>query len=106
MTIISYEEQTRGWMATLAKARTLAQQVEAYRRLRRHLNTYSVLMVLDFDDAAATRYQELLKLRLRVGTMDLKIASIALSMDALVVTRNLKDFSRIPGLRWEDWTRP
>ena len=36
--------------------------------------------------------------------MDLKIAAIALAYDAIVLTRNLKDFSRVPGLRVEDWT--
>jgi tRNA(fMet)-specific endonuclease VapC len=35
--------------------------------------------------------------------MDLKIAAIALTRDATVLTRNLKDFSRVPGLRVEDW---
>ncbi len=34
-TIISYEEQTRGWLSYVARARTVKQFVEAYRRLRR-----------------------------------------------------------------------
>lgn len=33
-TIITFEEQMRGWMSFLAQARVLAQQVEAYRRLK------------------------------------------------------------------------
>ena len=36
--------------------------------------------------------------------MDLKIASIAIANDALLLTRNLSDFSKIPGLRVEDWS--
>ena len=36
---------------------------------------------------------------------DLKIAAIAIEKDSLLVTRNSADFARVPGLRFEDWTR-
>jgi tRNA(fMet)-specific endonuclease VapC len=39
-TIISDEEQMRGWMAYLARTRSVAHQVEAYRRLLQHLDNY------------------------------------------------------------------
>lgn len=103
-TIISFEEQTRGWLAYVAKARTVVQQVEAYRRLRKHLDVYRGILVLDFDELAATRYQQLRHSRIRVGTMDLRIAAIALTHDATLLSRNLVDFAKIPGLRVEDWT--
>jgi tRNA(fMet)-specific endonuclease VapC len=32
-TIISYEEQMRGWMAYLARTRSMTHQVEAYQKL-------------------------------------------------------------------------
>ncbi|ETX07465.1 MAG: hypothetical protein ETSY2_11025 [Candidatus Entotheonella gemina] len=37
--------------------------------------------------------------------MDLRIASIALSRNMTVLSRNLVDFMRVPGLRVEDWTQ-
>ena len=59
--------------------------------------------VLEFDTEAATEYQRLKQSRIRIGTMDLKIAAIALTHKATVLTKNLKDFSRVPGLKIEDW---
>ena len=43
--------------------------------------------------------------RIRIGTMDLKIAAIALANDAILLSRNLTDFSKVPALRVEDWMR-
>ena len=103
-TIISFEEQTRGWLAFLARTRTIEQQVNAYRKLKRHLNTYCEMDVLEFDVEAATEFQRLKQSRIRIGTMDLKIAAIALTRKATVLTKNMKDFSRVPGLNVEDWT--
>jgi tRNA(fMet)-specific endonuclease VapC len=104
-TIVTYEEQTRGWMAYSARARTIAQHVEAYRKLERHLDIYSRVQVLGFDERAGTEFERLQGLRLRVGTMDLKIAAIALANGATVLTRNVKDFGLVPALRVEDWTQ-
>jgi tRNA(fMet)-specific endonuclease VapC len=104
-TIISYEEQIRGWMAYLARARNLVQQVEAYDRLRRHLDNFRAILVLDFDEQAAAEFQRLRRGRIRVGTMDLRIAAIVLSRDATLLSANLTDFRAVPGLRVEDWRR-
>jgi tRNA(fMet)-specific endonuclease VapC len=103
-TIINYEEQMRGWMAYLARTRSVAQQVEAYRRLAQHLDNYRRIPVLAFDEAAAMVFHQLRRARLRIGTMDLKIAAIVLSREATLLSRNLADFRQVPGLQVEDWT--
>jgi tRNA(fMet)-specific endonuclease VapC len=103
-TIISYEEQTRGWFAYMAKAHTVPQQIEAYRRLLRHLENYRTVFVVPFDEAAAVVLQDLRRMRVRVGTMDLRIAAIVLSRGATLLSRNLADFRKVPGIRVEDWT--
>jgi tRNA(fMet)-specific endonuclease VapC len=103
-TIITFEEQTRGWLAFQARARTLQQQVNAYLKLNHHLDIYLKIQVLEFDAVAAAEFERLKRLRMRIGAMDLKIAAIALAQEATVLTRNLKDFSRVPGLRVDDWT--
>lgn len=103
-TIISYEEQVRGWLSWLAQARTLAEQIDRYRKLNQMLDHYRAVKVLDFDQRAATEFSRLQKLRIRIGTMDLKIAAIALSQNATLLSRNLKDFRKVPGLQVEDWS--
>ncbi|MCA9185427.1 MAG: type II toxin-antitoxin system VapC family toxin [Planctomycetales bacterium] len=103
-TIVCYEEQMRGWMAYIARASSINRQLEAYRRLRAHLDNYRQIPVLDFDDIAAEEYQRLRRTRLRIGTMDLKIASIVLSRGDTLLSRNIVDFSKVPGLKVEDWT--
>lgn len=102
--VISYEEQTRGWMAVIAQALTAERQIPLYAQLRRLLRFYCNTPLLAFDRSASEEFERLRRLRLRVGTMDLKIAASALANDATLLTRNLTDFGKIPGLRAEDWS--
>lgn len=60
--------------------------------------------MLDFDQLAHDCYKELIRQKIRIGTRDLRIAAITLSRNAILVTRNSKDFSKVPNLRIEDWT--
>lgn len=102
-TIITFEEQSRGWMARLAKAKNISRQVEDYRKLSQLLENYRAIQVLDFDEKSALHYQDLINARIRIGTMDLKIAAIAIANNATLLSRNLKDFGKIPSLKVEDW---
>jgi tRNA(fMet)-specific endonuclease VapC len=38
-----------------------------------------------------------------IGANDLMIAATALAHDLTVITHNSDEFSRVPGLKWEDW---
>jgi tRNA(fMet)-specific endonuclease VapC len=62
---------------------------------------------LPFDDAAgeiAARVNAGLELKgERIGHNDLFIAAVALSQDLTLVTHNVREFGRVPGLRIEDW---
>ncbi|MCI0642149.1 MAG: type II toxin-antitoxin system VapC family toxin [Gemmataceae bacterium] len=106
LTIISFEEQARGWLARIAKARKAEEQVRFYKMLHRLLDFYRQFEILDFDDKSAECYKELQQSRVRIGTMDLRIAAIVLSHDAALISRNLRDFQKVPGLSVEDWTNP
>ncbi len=102
--IVSYEEQMRGWLSYAARVQTIEKQVEAYKELKRQLTNYCSIPIIDFDEKAAQEFQHLRKLYPRLGTMDLKIASVVLVNQAVLLTRNSSDFGRIIGLPIEDWT--
>jgi tRNA(fMet)-specific endonuclease VapC len=104
VTIITYEEQMRGWLAYTARANTIERMLTAYARLQRHVETFKDIPVVPFDEKAAAEFERLRQAKIRIGSMDLKIAAIALAMGATLLTRNLSDFGKIPGLRIEDWT--
>jgi tRNA(fMet)-specific endonuclease VapC len=103
-TIISYEEQTRGWLARIAQLRTADRQIVSYRELKRQLLNYCQIPVTDFDERAPAQFGQLRRAGIRIGTMDLKIAAIALAEGATLLSRNLVDFSKVPGLTVEDWS--
>ena len=103
-TIVSVEELLRGWLAAIHRTPKVHGQTNYYQRLVSLVDFYSRLDVLPFNESAADQFEALRKQRVRVGTMDLKIASIAREADALLLSANLRDFERVPGLRVEDWT--
>jgi tRNA(fMet)-specific endonuclease VapC len=77
--------------------------VRAYFEFENILRDFSVMQLLSFDRKAAEVYDELNQQKLRVGSMDLRIASIAIANQMTLLTQNTIDFERIPGLSIEDW---
>jgi predicted nucleic acid-binding protein len=75
-TIISCEERLRGWLAFLARNPSLEQQIETYTYLQRLITSFQALRILPFDASAATELRRLQAMKLRLSTMDLKIAAI------------------------------
>ena len=73
-------------------------------RVTRCVAFFNQVNVLEFDRDAYNCYTELLRQRIRIGTQDLRIAAIAISRNGILVTRNKRDFERVPGLVFEDWS--
>jgi tRNA(fMet)-specific endonuclease VapC len=103
--VVSVHEQTRGAHNAITQAKTPAAVVRGYRSLSAMLAVLSSFPVLPFDGPAAVVFDQLKAQKVRIGTMDLRIAAIALARGLTVVTRNARDFGQVPGLRLEDWTR-
>ncbi len=100
-TVITVEEQMRGWLQVIARYRELQQQADYYDKLVAFIHFFSKWKILPMGESAVRIFRDLQQSRLRVATTDLKIAAISLANDATLLTRNLSDFQHIPGLRIE-----
>jgi tRNA(fMet)-specific endonuclease VapC len=103
-TTITAEEQLRGRLAQIKKASTTEALAMAHRRFRQAIYDLAKLNILELDSAAITIFEDLKRQRPRVGSQDLRIAAIAITNGAVVVTRNRVDFGQIAGLKIEDRT--
>lgn len=103
-TVVSFHEQALGWNTYISHARRMEGVIDGYRRLDEMLAQYAHGNVLPFDETAAVEFQRLKKSNVQIGTMDLRIASIALAKVMTLVTRNAADFRRVPGLILADWS--
>jgi tRNA(fMet)-specific endonuclease VapC len=103
ITAITVQEQMRGRLVELGRARI--DLTVAYAQLQNTVQYFCDLTILSFDTAAHQQYEQLRSQKIRIGTLDLRIAAIALSQDAILVTRNRRDFEQIPSLRIEDWSQ-
>lgn len=106
VTVVTVEEQLRGWLRAIRRAPSGSKLVWAYAGLRATLGYFNSVHLLDFDQAAYARYEELRRQKIRIGTQDLRIAAIVLSMRGILVTRNQRDFVQVPDLVFQDWTIP
>jgi tRNA(fMet)-specific endonuclease VapC len=105
VTVITYEEQVRGRLSFLSKAKTIDRQVLAYQGLEQLVLDYQSIVIVPFNRIAVLEHQRLRKSYPRLGNMDLKIAAITLTNEkAVLLTRNESDFRQISELQIEDWS--
>jgi tRNA(fMet)-specific endonuclease VapC len=105
LSIVSFHEQVIGAHTVILRARTTTEVSRRYKLLGEILRGFQIAPVLTFDSAAGAALDRLRAQRARVSTMDLRIGAIAVSRGLILLTRNTSDFSQIPGLVIEDWTR-
>jgi tRNA(fMet)-specific endonuclease VapC len=103
-TIISVEEQLSGWFTMLRRAKDRKTLARIYQRMTDAVVFLGRMRIASSPEPAIARYEALRALRLNVGGKDLRIAAIALEEGSVLVTRNVRDFRRVPGLIIEDWS--
>ena len=102
-TIITFEEMLRGWLSRIRREHDPIDVIPLYSKLQEISELTSDWTVLPWDQAAAMELRQLNSRRLKIGTMDLKIAGIVLAHKATLLSRNLRDFHRVPNLNVENW---
>ena len=103
ITVITVQEQLDGWHAQLNRGKDHQHTAALYQRLANTVRFLARVQIINFSEAAIARYEMLRSFKLNIGKMDLRIAAIVLEHDAILVTRNSRDFARIAGLQFEDW---
>lgn len=104
ITIVSFQEELLGWNSYVAKSRSEEGAAAGYLKLAEVLTEFAQSQLLLYDEGAIEVFAELRKQRIRIGTMDLRIGAIALAHGMTVLTRNTRDFEKIPHLLIDDWT--
>ncbi len=104
ISVITVDEQLTGWYTLTRQASRPDQLARAYAHLGEAVVRLARWRILPYTESAIAQVAQLKALRLNVRLMDLRIAAIALENGAVVVTRNQRDFGRVPGLSIEDWS--
>jgi tRNA(fMet)-specific endonuclease VapC len=104
-TLITKIELLRGRMDFLLKATDGQDLLRAQSWLFQTETLLGEIDILPFDSMAIEQFERLIAERSfrKMGRADLQIASIALAKRATLVTRNIKDFRRVPNLKTINW---
>ena len=105
ISLITHYEMSRGRAESLLKAANETELRRAAERFRQTEEMLADFLRVGFDDSAIEHFGRLRKQKnlKKMGRADLLIACIALANDALLVTRNLKDYKNVAGLRVANW---
>jgi tRNA(fMet)-specific endonuclease VapC len=103
ITVITAEETLSGWYTLVRRAKDNRRLALAYEHLAKAVVMLGTFRILTLTEAAAAKADGWQRLKLGVTKLDLRIAAIALEHQAVLVTRNRRDFERVPGLQLQNW---
>jgi tRNA(fMet)-specific endonuclease VapC len=104
--VIVIEEIMRGRLNIIRQAeagRASISLARAYELFEETFTDFRRLRILSYTTQAETLYQEWRQQGIRLGTHDLRIAAICVAHSATLISRNRRDFERVPGLVTEFW---
>jgi len=102
---VNVEEMLWGWIRRIPQSRTPRDEATASTLLTESVIFLAGFSLVPMTEVAVNRYETLRRMKLNVGRNDLRLAASALELGATVATNNIRDFARVPGLNWVDWTK-
>jgi tRNA(fMet)-specific endonuclease VapC len=102
ISVVTIEEALRGRLAKVARAGDGPSRIHQYALLAKTIRFINQFPPVAYDQLAEAEFQQLHSIR--IGTQDRKTAAIALAQELTLITRNRRDFGRVPGLTLEDWS--
>lgn len=105
ITIATKAEILRGRFEFLLKANEPKQFIRAQDQIletEKNLHRFPILLI---TDEAIRHFQQLARQKSvrKIGRADLLIACISLANNATLITRNTRDFTKVPNLKTADW---
>src|SRR5262249_17877998 len=82
------EEQGKGWLAKIKRSREIHAQINPYERLAELFDFLAEWDIVSLNKAAADQFAQLRRQKIRIGAQDLKIAALALTRNALLLSAN------------------
>ena len=104
--VVVVEEIIRGRLNCIRQAESGRGRISiarAYELFQQSIADFRQLTILSFTDEAESLFQDWRRQRVRVSTHDLRIAAICTQHSATLVSRNRRDFDRVPNLAVEYW---
>ena len=104
--IVVVEEILRGRLNSIRQAESGKGNLtidRAYQLFETTLAAFREITILSYTSQAETLFQAWRQQKVRVGTHDLRIAAICAAHSAMLISRNRRDFEKIPGLHVEFW---
>src|SRR5438105_2069921 len=106
--VIVIEEILRGRLNVIRQAeasRASVNLVRAYELFEQTFGDFRRLRILSYSSEAEFHFQQWRRQGIRIATHDLRIAAICTAQSARLISRNRRDFERVPGLGVEFWDR-
>ena len=108
LSIITVQEIFNGWVSRINATDKPDELIHLYGRLERMITLCKKVPILGFDQTAVARLDRIISLNPNLGKKrvqkDMRIASIVLANNAILVTRNTRDFQPVPDLSIENWS--